>query len=357
MGRAGGDSIDRGGFEGRRSRRPSAWGGWLLVISAVGGFTACYDRATRGGARLRAEDTVVPEAQVGREEYGAVVWGLAYAPDGSRLAVATIDGGVSLKEVATGRSWVLSDGPTGATRVLAFSPDGRVLAAGGQSTAVRFWEAATARELEPVRVPGERVDGLAFSPDGARLTVGRWDGPLGDWDWRRGRLCDGPPYPVGRAARLAAAPDGRALAVGDALGRVTVLGRSGVLWGVAAVRPRPVTSLAFSPDGAALATASLYDSEVRVYDAASGALRYAAGKGHLGVTSLAFSPDGSLLATADLDGKARLYDAKAGRERGSVSAGRALHALALSPDGSTLATGDHGGSVRYWSLPRALAAR
>lgn len=353
-----GDSIGFGGDDGGRGRRrPSGWGGWVLVLSAVGGFAACYDATTREGPRFRENVEAAPEAQVGRERYGVAVWGLAYSPDGARLAVATIDGGLSLKDVATGQTTALRSGESGSTRVLTFSPDGRELAAAGQSTTVRVWDVATAREREPLRIPGKRVDGLAFSPDGNRLAVGLWDGTLSDWDWRRGRPCGGQTRSVPGLLRLATAPDGTTFAAGDARGRVIVFGPAGVLWAAAPGHSTAITSVAFSPDGTALAAASLYDPEARVYDAAGGALRYSVGKGHLGVTSVAFSPDGTLLATADLDGKARLYDVKEGRERGSVSAGRALYALAFSPDGATFATGDHGGWVRYWSLGRSLSSR
>jgi len=350
-----GDGFPDGGA-GRPGRRSSGWVGWLLVISACAGFVFCYDRATRtvDGRVQGAEDP--PAALIDREELGTSVWALAYSPDGTRLAAATTEGMVSLKDLASGHTTPLQDGPQNSARALAFSPDGRVLAVGGRGSTVRLWETATARELPPLRGQGERVDGLHFAPDGARLTVGPWDGPLTDWDWNRGRSVYAPERFVHELTRLAPALDGTTLAAGDASGRVTLWrGSAELRWEVVPGRRKPVTALAVSPDGKTLAVATLLDPVVRVYDTSGGAVLYKVGEGNWGVTALAYSPDGAFLAAADLNGKTRLYDAATGRPRATVGSPRPVYALVFSPDGTVFATGDHGGCVRLWSVARALA--
>jgi WD40 repeat protein len=67
-----------------------------------------------------------------------------------------------------------------------------------------------------------------------------------------------------------------------------------------------VLSVAFSPDGQALASGSL-DNTIRLWDAASGALLRTL-KGHTyTVRSVAFSPDGRALASGSWDGTVRLW--------------------------------------------------
>ena len=68
-----------------------------------------------------------------------------------------------------------------------------------------------------------------------------------------------------------------------------------------------VYAVAFSPDGATLATAS-YDNTVKLWDYKTGKEKNVL-KGHASqVYSVAYSPDGNLIATGSMDKTIRLYD-------------------------------------------------
>jgi WD40 repeat protein len=108
------------------------------------------------------------------------------------------------------------------------------------------------------------------------------------------------------------------------------------------------TAAAYSPDGRRLAAAAV-DGTFKVWDAATGQ-ELLAPKGHSQwVTAVAFRPDGKRLATACKDGTAKVWDAATGEEIRTLRGppGEAL-GLAFSPDGTRLATGYQFGAVQVW---------
>ena len=109
-----------------------------------------------------------------------------------------------------------------------------------------------------------------------------------------------------------------------------------------------VKSVAFSPDGTAIAYGS-WDGSVRIWDAATGRqLRELKGHGRM-VTSVAFSPDGTSIASGLCDASVRIWDAATGKQlRPLEGPGREVKSVAFSPDGTTIASGSADQSVRVW---------
>ena len=95
---------------------------------------------------------------------------------------------------------------------------------------------------------------------------------------------------------------------------------------------RWVTSVAFSPDGALLASASR-DNTVRVWDAATGAAVKTL-EGHTQeVMSVAFSPDGALLASASWDNTVRVWDAATGAAVKTIALASYAVIISFTSDG------------------------
>ncbi len=153
----------------------------------------------------------------------------------------------------------------------------------------------------------------------------------------------------GSVTSVAFSPDGSRIVTASA-------DNTARIWDVVATREiavlrghnQAVTSAAFSPDGSRIVTAS-GDNTARIWDAAS-AKEIAVLRGHKsGVNASAFSPDGTRIVTASADNTARIWDAASAKEiavlRGHEGA---VNSAAFSPDGSRIVTASGDTTARIW---------
>ena len=117
-----------------------------------------------------------------------------------------------------------------------------------------------------------------------------------------------------------------------------------------------VTALAWSPDGACIASASA-DGTVRVWELASASLLLIYSEHRSPVAAVAWSHDGQLVASGGIDGTICIW--RAGDGGGSVTCALAhrggVTALDWSADGSGLYSGGMDGHVRLWDPASAVA--
>jgi WD40 repeat protein len=149
---------------------------------------------------------------------------MAFAPDGSTVAVGTAGGAVHLWNLRAGRENLVLRGHEQGVRSVAFSPDGAALLSGSLDQTVCLWEIATGKEVFRFRHPGREVTCVAFSPDGTILaSSGNSVGPdrasgasnkILLWDARTGKELHQIRERGTHVAALSFSPDGTWLAAG-----------------------------------------------------------------------------------------------------------------------------------------------
>lgn len=111
------------------------------------------------------------------------VTGVAWAPDGSKLVMVSLDGTLRVWEPSSSRNMqVLGEPGAESLSSVAWSPDGKVIAAGGDNGTLFLWDANTGQLVEHIsQAHTATISSLAFNPTGSWLVSGGADGTVKIW--------------------------------------------------------------------------------------------------------------------------------------------------------------------------------
>jgi RNA polymerase sigma factor (sigma-70 family) len=294
---------------------------------------------------------------------GGPIHSLVFSPDGKTLAGRTQDNTVRLSEAATGK--VLHEWP-GPPNVMpssvSFSPDSRTLAIACQNeNDIHLYDTTTGKEVHRLIGPpkGQYVQSaycVAFSPSGKTLVSSARDNILRFWNADTGKEIRQVKHAsFSFAPKLAFSPDGAILATGGENVDLREAATGKLLRVCERDDDGHIESLIFSPDGKTVAAARSNSQALSLWDVASGK-KHLVFAGHLRlVAGVAVSPDGKLLASAAWEknytrrNTVHLWDPATGKEVGTVGSDLGfVGGLAFSPDGRLLAAGNEDGTIRIW---------
>jgi hypothetical protein len=210
------------------------------------------------------------------EGHDDVVFGLAFRPDGGRIASASFDQTVRIWDLAEGKPSGVFHGHSDFVEAIAYAKDGRSILSAGKDRTIKRIDATTLKELRTYSGHNDDVLSLALHPDGIGFVSAGNEPQLRWW----GLDADKPTRTRG--------------------------GHGG-----------PVHQLAFSRNGRRLISAS-GDGSARIWDGETGSpLRTLKGTSEWQY-SAAISDDGRIAAAGGWDGLIHLWNVETGKLQGTL---------------------------------------
>lgn len=276
------------------------------------------------------------------------VSGIAWSPDGGRIATGSQDASVRIWNGETGEFEDELLGHTGFVTSVEWSPEDSRLVTSGADGSVRVWDVGGVRGQELMSLAGQGTGaGLfaAFSPDGMKVITGDgairstkvWDVSIaGDAEWANvgTNLSD-----VGVAflpSGHVAAPVGRGAV---AVSQISGVGEARRIRTIGPGRgsSEVLLSLSASADGSRLATLPYHSAVATVWDLATGERLFEVEPGGE-LNWVELSEDGEHLLVTSFDGTATVHDAKGEELRRLGFGDFFLISGSFSPDGRLVAT-------------------
>src|SRR4029079_4067461 len=163
-----------------------------LITHADEGIGYLYTAFSRDGTRVAATvnfggyEVPIWDVRSGRRvgvlDTRGASFGIAFSPDGTRVATTGIAGRADVWDANTGRHVLSLVGHTGFVWYVAYSADGQQIATAGNDGAARIWGANDGQQLTVLHGHAGDVYGVHFSPSARWLQTSGADGTGRLWD-------------------------------------------------------------------------------------------------------------------------------------------------------------------------------
>jgi WD40 repeat protein len=313
--------------------------------------------SVRGGANTGARSGVAP----------GPVFSPRFSYDGRRvLAVPYPSKTAVLWDLENGEQLLVLRGHTELIVAAVLSPDGKsALTGGGRSVqhadnSARLWDLATGRETTRFETRSS-LEIVQFSPDGNRVLTSGADGVTRVWDPKTGHqlfvcsnaaFCSSPrgyfQFSPDSACVVGIAESGSQVRIWDASSGAEVYRRS---------RPKGIFDyrwVEFSPDGK-LVVAAGYKGPTSVCAVGGDYRSWEVGGGRDGLVQASFLPDSATIVTVSSlssGGSVRFWESQTGRGERTLSSKQRVESVLTSRDGKRLLAKNRGEGFALWDLEK-----
>jgi WD40 repeat protein/serine/threonine protein kinase len=299
--------------------------------------------------------------------------GVSFSPDSRKVAAGTFTftkpplERCEIKgwEATTGADAFTLRGHYGVITAVTFSPDGKHLASSSLDDTVRIWDRADPKKVTVLSQRQGLVPNLTYSRDGSQLSADGFDSTLEIWDTATGKLVRKLKHPAWSS--FAISPDRQRIVCANQAGQVELwLFRDSADGTILRGHTRPITGLAYNPNGGTLASVSgtvltsprdgrqigVWAGELKLWDTAANReaahprFDWAPGP----MSCVAFLPDNRVATgcwnLSNNTGEVKLWDTRTGGSSQVVLGLKSLiTSVACSRDGRQLAYADNLGNI------------
>jgi WD40 repeat protein len=308
-----------------------------------------YELAMAGGG----DPAEAPAELVGilgssRLRHWGSVKGVAFSPDGLRIASGSADHTVRLWDPATGEQTAVLSGHSDDVQAVAFSPNGRLLASASDDDTVHIWDVARRRLKKTLFGHEADVKAVVFLPTGEHLVSAGNDKKVRVWQVADGTQINAMSGHTSSISSLAVSPDDVTVASGG-------YDRTVRLWNWLTGLPLQnmegheshIHGLKFVRNGTLLASvACTSDPTIKLWNKAGGDAVETLEGHDGGILSVAYDSNQDVLATTSYDGHAKLWSLESKKELSTLHIHASADSVCFSPDGQTLAMGMQYGAIR-----------